>query len=231
MRAGFPFSHHVLFEAGSPTGDLAWYLRDGTGTQVTAGTITPAAGSTSTLITVLATHNELPLGSLRAIRELIWQYPTAQGLQLGSIQYQLDGNLPFPASPDGVRNKIGVPSESILDEEFDLIAAYWDFEDLVTANALASFNNTQGKEAFRIADAIEAMAALSILSTLSIRIAQRESSGTNEYVRGEIDWRKIEDNLRVLVEIGRTTVQPGEAADAEYGSLFIVATGPDRLTG
>lgn len=231
MRAGFPYSHHILFESETPTGDLTWYLKDASDTQIATGTITPAPGSTSTLITVPAANNELAAGVLRSTRELIWQYPTSQGLHLGSVRYKLDGSIPFPVSHDGARNKIGVPTDAISDEELDLVTAYWDFEDMVTADALNPFRNTEGRDAFRIAEAIEAMAALSILSTLSIRIAQRESSGTNEYVRGEIDWRMIEDKLRAIIETGRLTVQPGAAADADYGSLFIVATGPDRLTG
>ena len=76
---------------------------------------------------------------------------------------------------------------------------------------------------------IEALAALTLLPTMPLRIAQKESSGTDQYTRGRIDWAAIDDQLRAHIDEALEVLEPPGTAGAS--GLFVVARVADRFVG
>lgn len=228
MRAGLDFSQLVTFDDGAPDGDISWALYRLNGTEIAAGTVTPEAGAVSAIILVPGAYNELSVGTLRNTRTLEWIYTVGGDLRSGIKRYEIEGQVPFPVSPRGAREKLGVGPQDLPDDEVDLIGAYWEMSSL---GPVATYENVETAEAHLVADGIEALAALAVLDTMQIRIAKMESSGTNEYQRGSIDWEKLRAKLQALVSRATDLLNPGTAGGQGGGALFMVATISDDFSG
>jgi len=231
MRAGLDFSQLVTFDDGAPDGDISWALYRLDGTEVAAGAVTPEDGAVSAALVVAGTHNQLAAGTLRNIRELVWTYTVGGDIRSGRVEYSIEGRVPFPASARGTREKLGLSPQEFPDDEVDLIGAYWELLSIAPPTAVATYENLETADAHLIADAIEALAGLAVLDTLQVRLAKMESSGTNEYQRGSIDWDKLRAKLQALVARATDLLNPTEAGGAGGGPLFVLATISDDFSG
>lgn len=227
MRAGESFQHTVSFASGAPQSPVVWHVEDLGGAQLVDGSLTVPVDAVSVDIEVPAIANTLAVGTLRATRRLVYKYDDTTAI----FTYPVEADVPFGASPEGVRQKLGVPEHNLEDKEIDLITAYRSF-----TRAAAPYNFTpmfgvedEITELFR--HAIEATAALTLLPTMPLRIAQKESSGTDQYTRGRIDWDRIEQSLRNQIEEGLEATGPAPVLPATTGALFMLATVPDRFAG
>lgn len=229
MRSGLPLSHVVPFPSGAPDGDVTWSVINGAGTIVVTDTITPQAGDVSATIVVPVISNTLPEGTLYEVRDLVWFYTTGGMTVSDEFRFTLEGRVPFGARPDGVRNKLGVSRDDLSDDEIELMKAFLWFENDVGAERLDALSAGTPVQQLIVANGIEAWAALSILPTLQVRIAASESSGTNEYARGKIDWASIEAELDRFVDAARVLIDPTYDDVGLEGSLFVVATRDNEL--
>lgn len=230
MIDGLPYSRLVSFDDGAPDGAINWVLRDVAGTQIATGTFTPPVGAVSASINVPAANNTRAGGApLRITRVLTWSYLTGGATRAGRERYFVEGSIPFPVSEDGVRNLLGAPSHNLTGDEIDLIGAYWRIEDEAGAANLLTFASTDGPSATVIARGIEASAALEVLLTMPARLAQKESSGTDTFQRGLVDWALLQTRLEQLV---RTAVSLVNAQlEFDTGSIFVLTNPVDRFTG
>lgn len=211
MRSGTAFTHLVEF-VGAVDGDLTWTLTDAAGGAVSNGTISPATGAVSAVIAVPALDNTLGVGERLGARELAWSYSVASVTQTGFAQYRLEARIPFAVTAEGVRTKLGLGDiDDLRDEEIPLMRTYLTFEDRVGAVALAAVSGDLAT--LLVVDALEAGAALLLLPTLQVRVAAKESSGTNQYARGKIDWETLRGELLATVQLGEgvvnTALEPG----------------------
>lgn len=196
MRAGFPLSHLISFASGSPDAEVSWQLRNTGGTLIQSGTFTPADGAISAAIEITMAGNLLANGQLLGSRDLTWTYAVGGATMSDSFRYQLEGAVPFFATSDGVRNMLGLGQvEDLSDEDIALVRGYLEFEQLVGATKLATMLTGTSYQMMIISEGIEAQAAMRLLPTLQVRVAKRETSGTNQYDRQEIDWVAIQAAL------------------------------------
>lgn len=224
MRSGTAFTHLVEL-VGTPDGALTWALTDAGGTAVTNGTITPDVGAVSVLLTIPSINNTLGVGIRTGSRDLTWSYAVEGVIQSGSVQYLLEARIPFAVSPMGVRTKLGLGAvEDLGDDEIPLMKAYLVFEESVGSVELAAVTGDLAQ--LRVVDAIEAIAALSLLPSLQVRIAERESSGTNQYARGKIDWQQLQEDLQAMVQEGEAAANSALVAGSNGTSLLQLVT-PD----
>lgn len=229
MQSGEAFTQLVQFSSGFPDGAVTWVLRDGFGAQIATGTITPTASDVSTVITVSGTHNTLVANDLMDYRELSWSYAVGSLNYSGRTRYRIEAFLKFGVSNDGVRSKLGVEAHEVEDSRIDLVAAYASFEETVSKEDLNAVSNAYTE--IVVCDAIEALAALRILPSLQVSLAQRESSGTNQYQRSTIQWEDLRAHLNELVAAGYTVVNPSVDVTENFGSIFTVAVRADPITG
>ena len=223
MRSGQALPYLVEL-VGVPVGNLAWSLANEDGTNIASGTVVPAVGAISLTIPVTSGNNTLS-GTLWGSRDLTWSYTVGAELIYGEHRYSLEGRVPFGVTPGGVRTKLGLTADQdLVDDEIPLLKAYLLFQDRVGSVALTAVTGDIGKLIVR--EALEASAALELLPTLQVRVAQRESSGTNQYVRGDVEWDKLEQVLRQLIAVGEVLVNPDLEPVSNGISLLQVAS-PD----
>lgn len=229
MLSGQPYSRLVSFNDGAPDGAVVWVLNDVSGTELATGSVTPVAGSISTHIVVPAQHNTLGVEDpLRVTRDLSWSYTTGGAVRAGAERYFVEGRLPFPTSEEGVRKLLGSPAHNLPDAEIDLIGAYWTIQRIAGADNLAALANNDGPDAMVIAQGIEAQAALVVLPTMPSRLAMKESSGTDSYQRGDVDWKDVESRLQQYIQaaVALVTNEP----EFETGSIFQLTLPVDRFS-
>lgn len=230
-RNGTAVSVLVEFLSGQPDGNVTWTLKNESGAVIDNGTITPAVGAVSVFITTPSGSNTLSGSDLIGFRDLSWNYSVGGESISGDKRYLLEALPPYGASPAGVRNKLGVDQHELPDEEISLARSYYDILTLAGDPDLTGFTPTS-RQRLTLADGIEALAALAIIPTLQLRLAIKESSGTDTYQRQKIDWALLAENLRSLVNDAIVVWVPGFDPLAEIGDLFILATpATDPLTG
>src|SRR5213595_2978633 len=110
-----PFTQIVEFASGSPTGAFSYSVYDDDGNIVNSlenVVISLGMGAVSARIDVSAADNTVskPLFETRTIT---WTYPTASGTVNGSTSYVIQKIIPFPATPEGVRQLLGVTEKEI----------------------------------------------------------------------------------------------------------------------
>lgn len=229
MRSGDPFAVEVTFDQGFPDAAISWRLADGDNTTVVTGTVTPAAGDVSSVITVSGTYNTLTGDALLGNRELSWVYLVG-GLVRGDYRrYDVEAFLPFGVSRDGVRTKLGLQKDEVPDEEIDLVTAYMEFQDVITDAILSAVTDSYAKLLVR--HAVEALAGLKMIPSLQVRLAKKEVSGISQYQRADIDWGELAEYLNGLIANGYTALNP-DLDPALSGSIFLtVVRSPDAVTG
>jgi hypothetical protein len=225
MRAGEALTQLVEFTDGAPDGDIAWQLLDGTGAKRAEGSVTPEAGSASAVIGVSGDYNDIEPDVLASPRELQWSYTVAGVIRRGRLRYRLEIYLPFGISEDGVRRKLGLETHELEDESIDLVDAYSRFRETVGVDALAA---TAGDAALRAGHAIEAMCAIGLIPSLQIKLAAKQSSGTDQFQRSRIDWEMVRAELEAFVTDGIAAVSE---TTATFGSLLIPVIRDDPVTG
>lgn len=233
-RENTPFTHVVEFASGSPTGAFSYSVRDDDGTIVNGleNVIVPIGiGMISARIDIPASANTVskPVFETRTIS---WNYPTASGTVNGSHSYVLQRSIPFPATPEGVRQLLGVTEKEVPDERIDVLGAYLRFRKPLTTPdaALLPFITSGDADSYTITRAIEAVAALELLPTLQISIARRFDSGTNSYERwNRIDWDALAAKLEGMVYEATILVEP--TLELAINPILVLSTRTDPLTG
>lgn len=230
--AGSPFSTLIEFNAGPPTSDISYTLVDQGGTVLIDDSLSIVTGALSALLTIPGSSNSCAL-PLFETRTLTWEYSTSEGTPSGRVTYRVDRVLPVPVTPDGVRAKLGVEPHELDDNEINLLRAYGEFMVLLPSadlNAIAAAGDYTALVCF---DAIEALAALSCLPSLELKIAQSESSETNKFSRyTSVDWAALRAALSGMVDQARALLDP-EFDDGGLGiSMFALASrATDAITG
>lgn len=232
-RAGTAVSIPVLFSSGIPDGGVDWRVFGPDGFVIASGIIAVPVGSVSTAIQISGAMNTLPAGSLVSYRDVAWSYSVAGIVMGGDLRYSIEARIPFGASADGVRSKLGVDNTDLPNGEISLVSAYYSFSENVGAARLeAARIAPTDVQRLIIANAIEATAGLAHVPTMSVRIASKESSGTNQFQRQKIDWNEVALALEGAVGAGRALLIPGFDPTAEFGALLILATPAlDPFTG
>lgn len=230
VRDGAAVSFLVEFPSGFPDGNITWVLKDESGGQVATANITPSVGAVSIYITIDSTYNELATGDLSGYRDLSWFYLVGGAVVTNEVRYTLEARAPFGAAPAGVRRKLGLAPHELPDNEIPLIRAFYDFDTTVGGGA-GLFTPT-ASEQMLLADAIEALAALNLIPSLTLRIAQKESSGTDTFQRSAIDLEALKAQLLETVSAGAVILVPTFDVTSGFGALFILASpSADAFTG
>jgi hypothetical protein len=229
-----PFTHIVEFASGSPTGAFSYSVTDEDGNYVNGLQdiiISLGIGAVSARIDVPANANTVskPLFETRTIS---WTYPTASGTINGSFSYVIQKTIPFPATPEGVRQLLGVTDKEIPDDRIDLMGSYLKFREPFDDPdvALLPYMTSGDADSYRITRAIEAMAALEVLPTLQLALARRLDTGTNSYERwNRIDWERLAARLNGMVYEAITIIDP--LLELVISPIFVLSTRTDPLTG
>lgn len=229
--AGSPFAHRIEFSTGLPTGAVSYQLLGNDGTVLLDTELTPAVGSLSALLVIAATYNTCSK-PLFENRTLVYSYSTAETLVTDRVAYRVERPIPFAASADGVRTKLGVEAHELAEELIDLTSAYAEFLSLFDTGLVTPYEISGDRAALLCSHAIEAIAGLHLVAALQLKIAQRETSGTNEYQRfSNTDWDAIISSLAAHIDRARVAIDPNFDGLGGNVTTFLTATRPDAITG
>jgi hypothetical protein len=152
-------------------------------------------------------------------RDLEWTYTVGGSVNNGEIRYALEARVPYGASADGVRAKLGVDKFDLPDSDISLVGAFLKMQDVVGAEALGFSDND-----LAVRHAIEAYAALALIPTMPVRTALKEASGTDSFQRDKIDWDNIAAHLQGIITEGILVVLPTYDVAGLFGAIFILAS-------
>lgn len=215
MKSGLPRTEVISLEAGYPDGNIAYTLSTGT-----SDVVTPQPGAVSVNVFIPAIENTLPGSELFGYRDLTWSYLTGGVSVSGSSRWTLEGSIPFGATAEGARSKLGLDIAADLpDEQVPLLKGYYRIQTAIGETALAALESGSSYQRLLISDAIEASAALILLPTMQVRLAKTETSGTNSYTRQNIDWELLAGQLQSFVAEALSVVT---SATTTSQSLFSV---------
>lgn len=231
LRSGNAASLLVEFPSGPPDGDIDWTVLGPTGATLDSGSLSVSDDAVSATITVPGDTNTLTGEGLISYRDLVWTYTVGGTVINGEKRYTIEGRVPFGVSPDGVRNLLGAEPHDVPDDDIDLVKAYYDFAQLVAGSAFPVLPDDDISE-IRVREALEALAALQLVPSMPVRIAIKESSGTDTYQRDKIDWVALADQLAGKVSNGIVVLIPTFDIVSGFGAIFMLA-GPtaDPFTG
>lgn len=222
VRSGNAASFLVEFSSGQPDGNLDWTVLGPDGATLDSGTVVIAIGDVSAVITVPALDNTLGVGDLSSYRDVTWSYLLNSEIQNDERRYVVEVRVPFGVSPDGVRAKLGAGKQDLPNDDISLVAAYLRFASLVSVSDFPDGTYDDAAE-LTIRNAIEALAALSVLSTMQVRVALQESSGTDTFKRDKIDWEAIRGALGAEVADAILVLVPGFDLTVGFGAIFVLA--------
>lgn len=230
--AGSPFAQRIEFSTGAPTGAVSYQLLGNDGSVLLDQTLAPAADAISCLIVIGATYNTCSK-PLMENRTLMWSYQTADSVESGRATYQVQKPIPFPVSTDGVRLKLGVEPHELPDESIDLVGAYSELVTMSTdANAFALYETAGDRSTILCIHAIEALAALMVLGSMQLKLAQAETSGTNEFHRFQKpDWERVEQDLLAHIDRARSLLDPTYDPSTVVISFATAGRAVDAITG
>jgi hypothetical protein len=227
--AGSPFAQLIEFRTGLPTGAISYTLIGNAGEVLVDDQVTPDAGAVSHLLVIDGAHNTCAQ-PLFETRTLVFSYLTATGIVSDRVSYRVDKPIPFAASGEGVRLKLGIEPHELTDEEVDLVAAY---AQLLTFGDPTPYVSSGDRNALLMVNAIEAIAALLVVGILQLKIAQREDSGTNKFIRYTgPDWLRVESDLHLHIARARQILDSSyDALGDTYQAFGKITPSPDVITG
>lgn len=232
VTAGEPYATLIAFNTGLPSGVVSYELFGNDGQQLLTSNFTAEDGSVSHLLVIPAEHNTCATPLFEG-RRLAYHYQTATELVSKTLYYRVEKPLPVAATADGVRKKLGVEPHELENDDIDLLTAYTVLLEKDRSNLLPPILTAGNSDTLKVIHALEAQAALELLPTMQIKIAQRETGGTNEFQRfTRIDWEQIELGLRVHLARFEALIDP--TLDLTGGSTFIFGKAtptPDPVTG
>lgn len=174
---------------------VEWNVRGHDGTLMTSWqSAVIGSNDTQTTITVSAALNTKTRSFER--RSVEYRWLMNGGRVSRSIPYVLTDRVVFDATPDQVRECLGVNRSELPDHEIDLISSYHLLAAALGGTVLRDKLDLGTIDMIKANRAIVLHTALEVLPALRLKAAQSEKSGAEGFTRYTIDWDKLEHVIR-----------------------------------
>lgn len=197
------------------------------------GLTVPEAAKDKAIIDIPSEYNVLNEGSLFEDRFIVVTFNYQLSQRRIKKHFRLIEEPVFTASVEDVRNIYGINEGELPDDDLDMTEVYLmlvESKGEIFKNALKSNNRAN----FRANRAIALQGALNIFTSLRLRIAESEKSGTNTFLRNlkNIDWEGLRAELENEL-VGLLEDITGEAVSYvdNYSPIVIGVRSPDAITG
>lgn len=184
-------------------------------------------------ISLKAEDNILPEGELFEDRYVVVLYQYKGTTIRSKTPYRLIDEPYFTASVADVRNIFGINEGELSDDELDMTEVYLDMTGKLNEEFTEALKSG-GRANFRANRALALQAALNIFTSLRLRIAESEKSGTNTFLRNlkNIDWEGLKSDLEdELAGILEDITGESETYIDNYNPIVLGARSPDAVTG
>lgn len=209
---------YVVPDANSVT----WNLRDHLGATMLASWATLLTGpdDTQAVVSVVAALNTKTRQFERRQVEYRW---AVNGIpHRRTVAYLLCDRINMDATPEQVRERLGVSRSELADREIDLIAAYHLLAESLGGTKLKDMLDLGTLDTIKANRAIVLQAALFALPSLRLKAAQAEKSGAESFTRFNVDWDALEKALKT-----ESAAAAGTLAGSGGSALFVLSSRPD----
>lgn len=214
-----------------PDADTVTYTVFGNdGQPIAALTDQPLSSTgTSVEISVPAEHNALAPDAEQEARYLRVKYRVEGRAYVARQSYRLHPFVPMEASPDSVRNALGVAPNELPDEDVDIFGSYLtikgDYADAVTS---LTATTAAALAANRV---ITLHAAIRALPSLRLRLPQVDRTENSTFQRFNGKWEELRAELEAQLQEQLLLASPVAAAAAStLQPVFQVTTPTDPVT-
>lgn len=154
------------------------------------------AGDTQAILTIPAAQNTIADGLDFERRFVTLRFTHDGSSYEQQISYRVIPFIPSSATAQDVRNKLGLSSVELSDDDVDLVAAYFELRNKMTAGTLQTALTSGTVNARHAEEAIVISAAIQVLPSLQLRALQaKESDGSAARRFSELDIRQIRSDL------------------------------------
>lgn len=220
----FQDGEYIVPDIGSVTWTL--YGNDGSiGSQNNTALTTDASTNKVTLAT---SQGDNVISGAVEKRTIVIDYDiNGQGYS-DQIHYWITSLLNITVTEADVRAVLGVEPKELPDDAINIVEAYHDTSaDLV--NDITTILAAGDRSALKANRAITLKAALTVLPSLRLKVAQKETSDTIGYSRyTDMDWIALRDDLSAQYADALLQSDDQQVPDL---ALFVVSTPPDPVTG
>lgn len=209
-------------------GSISWSLLDSDGSELTSGTINNSGGEQFVNVVIAAQYNTKT--NLFAIRSLKVAFTVNTQPREAWFNYRVVDFVQTTATPEGVRQFIGMTVDEMPDHTVDIYEAYFIVSDMVGKAVLDAALASGTISAINANGAILATAVLMITPSLRMRTFQTMKSDTASLARyASMNFGELEAYARNLQIQSLAQIQ----ADFEAATppLLSVYGGTDVITG
>lgn len=213
---------YVVPDASSVT----WNVRDHLGATMLPSWAALVTGpnDTQVVVTIVAALNTKTRQFER--RQIEYRWTTAGVPYKRTASYMLSDRVLMDATPDQVRERLGVSRAELADHEIDLIAAYHILAETLGGTVLKDMLDAGTLSTLKANRAIVLQAALFALPSLRLKAAQAEKSGAESFTRFDIDWDALEKALK-----NESATTTGSLAQSGGSAMFLLSSAPDPFAG
>ncbi len=224
--AGQDSTHLLTFNDLTPdVSSVTYNVRDISGTAlVTAASPPSPLTATEVPIVIASTHNTKTANV--ETRFVDYNYTIASIPYTGRYIYKLIDYLYFDVTNDDVRKKLGLTKQELPDADIDLVDSYFQLDGNFSASLATLLTGTYAN-ASAANQCILLTEAVRLIPSCPTRMAKTQTSGSESYSRGKVDWDLLESKLRMDLCDAMLYLQP-LAPDL---TLFIRSTGTDPVYG
>lgn len=225
-------------EFTGPTGTLAadassivWYLYDNSGTLAAGPTSIANVADVGFVTIPVANSFHTVAGDKRfEKRTLVTRWLSGGKTYSDRQNYRVIPFLNHAVTADDVRGLLGLNADELLDDEIDIVAAYFDIEAEITQATLETALRSGSTKEVGANRSIAAQAAIQVLPSLQIRVGQTAANGELRFERFRTppNWQKIEDALRAVRQAGISTAT---GATTITPALLVLTDPTDVITG
>lgn len=205
-------------------------LFDHAGSVLEGPTLVTTTTATSSVSIPLDASNQTISGTKRFEKRLVRLEWLSDGdTHSRSKSYRVIPLLNTSVTPDTVRGLIGLNIDELMDDEIDIVSAYFNVEDEVSKAVLDAVIQDGTVKELGAEKAIAAQAALQVLPGLPLRAAVSVSDGVETFQRFTgANFERIEAAIRGIRTAGINTLLEVEEA-ISLGVAFASRTDP--ITG
>lgn len=208
-------------------------VRGNDGAALAGATLPETIDSTQTTVTVPAASNSLPDGKLFETRYVRLDFTVNGVPSFAQSAYRIHRFIPHAVDADAVRALVGADSQELPDNDIDPISAYFSLLSEHGSKITQALSNSD-VTCLAANKAIALRTAIDLCPSLPSRLVKMEKADTSQFQRVDMDFKKLEDDLRAQLVAALdviTTGTVGVSTVTEIPTFFVVTNQTDRITG
>lgn len=215
-----------------PDNDSVSVTVRGTDGALLGGPVLMVVDQTQAMVVTPAEMNSLEDGKMFDTRYIRLDYTVFGQPNFETLAYRIHNFIPHSVVGDTVRALVGADYEELPDRDIEITGAYFSLLNSYGATLTQALTSS-GIGQLAANQAIALQAALAVCPSMQARLLKMEKSDTSQNQRHDIDFQKLEADLRSQLAdaLTQVTTTTGGVATPLVPTIFAVTKQTDRVTG